>query len=154
MDVLFMDSSAIIKRYVSEVGSQWVRSLFLAMPANRVAVASITSVEVVAAMTRRSRGGTTLSADAAAACALFLADYASDLGIVEVTDVLLNQAVQLAQSHGLRGYDAVQLAAGIELNRLHLEAGLTPIIFISADKELNAAALAEGLTVDDPNLHP
>jgi predicted nucleic acid-binding protein len=149
-----MDSSAIIKRYVKEVGSTWIHSLFLATSANRIAVASITSVEVVAAITRRSRGGTISSSDASAACALFLADYASDLGVVEITDVLLRQAVQLAQSYGLRGYDAVQLAACRQLNRLRVEAGLRPIVFVSADRELNAAALAEGLAVEDPNLHP
>jgi len=32
--------------------------------------------------------------------------------------------------------------------------GLPAIVFVSADNNLNAAATAEGLAVDDPNAHP
>ncbi|MGI4792402.1 MAG: type II toxin-antitoxin system VapC family toxin [Janthinobacterium lividum] len=154
MSVLFTDSSAVIKRYVREAGSQWVKNIFTDLPANQVFVAAITSVEVASAITRRGRGDIRSQKIAAPACALFLADYATDYEIVEISDFLLDQAVQLAQFHGLRGYDAVQLAAGREVNRQALLAGLPPITFISADQELNAAASAEGLTVDDPNQHP
>ena len=154
MAVIFMDSSTVAKRYVQETGSAWVSSLFTAIPANSVVIAAITRVEVVAAMTRRVRSGAITQPDAAAACALFLADIATDYRIVPVTDPVLNRAVQLAQSHKLRGYDAVQLAAGMEVNQFCLTLGLPPVIFVSADKELNAAASAEGLAVDDPNAHP
>lgn len=153
MSVIFTDSSVIIKRYVRETGSQWVKNIFAAVPANQVFVVAITQVEVVSAITRRGRGDARSQRLAASACALFLTDYAADFEIIEVSHALLEQAVQLALSYGLRGYDAVQLAAGVALNRLHTESGLTPILFVSADKELNAAALAEGLGVDDPNNH-
>ena len=153
MAVIFTDSSAVVKRYVSETGSRWVKELFAAMPANRIAVAAITNVEVVAAITRRSRGGTISLPDSAAACALFLADYAIDYETIEVADILLGQAVLLAQAYGLRGYDAVQLAAGREVNQVCLATGLPPMVFVSADQELNAAAQAEGLTVENPNAH-
>ncbi len=76
-----------------------------------------------------------------------------DYEIVAVTEVLLSEAVRLAQKYSLRGYDAVQLAAANEINRLSLAAGAGPLLFVAADKELNAAALSEGLTVDDPNAH-
>lgn len=154
MSVVFTDSSAVIKRYVREIGSDWVKNLFTAVPANQVFVVAITQVEVVSAITRRGRGDAHLQRLAASACALFLTDYAADSEIIEVSQVLLEQAVQLALSHGLRGYDAVQLAAAMEINRLHVESGLATILFVSADKELNAAALAEGLTIEDPNAYP
>ena len=60
----------------------------------------------------------------------------------------------LAETYGLRGYDAVQLAAAVEVNASYRSAGLPPITLVSADVELNAAASAEGLTVDNPNFHP
>lgn len=153
MSVVFTDSSAVIKRYIRETGSQWVKNIFTAVPANQVFVAAVTPVEVVSAITRRGRSDDRSQRLADSACTLFLSDYTADFEIVEVSELLLGQAVQLALSHGLRGYDAVQLAAGVELNRLHIGSGLTPILFVSADRELNAAALAEGLTVDDPNNH-
>jgi len=54
----------------------------------------------------------------------------------------------------LRAYDAVQLAAALEVKRIYQTGGLGPVILVSADQELNAAAVAEGLLVDDPNSHP
>ncbi len=54
----------------------------------------------------------------------------------------------------LRAYDAVQLAAALEIRRQHQDAGFAPVTLISADQALNDAALAEGLTVDDPRSHP
>ena len=59
----------------------------------------------------------------------------------------------LAETHALRGYDAVQLAAALEVYRERRRAGLPTPTFISADIGLNTAATAEGLTVDDPNTH-
>jgi hypothetical protein len=40
------------------------------------------------------------------------------------------------------------------LNRERKNAGLSTVTLVAADAELNAAALAEGLLVEDPNLHP
>lgn len=150
----FIDSSALVKRYVGEVGSAWVTSLFDPALSNEVFVAAITSVEIVAAVTRRARGRTITSADAASTCSQFRTDWLSDYQIVGVTDVLLQQAMALAETYGLRGYDAVQLAAGCQVNHLCIGSGLAPVIFVSADSELNAAAVQEGLVVDNPNLHP
>jgi hypothetical protein len=59
----------------------------------------------------------------------------------------------LAETHGLRGYDAMQLATALEVNTLRIVSGLPPLTLVSADVELNAAAIAEGLTVEDPNAY-
>ena len=60
----------------------------------------------------------------------------------------------LAESYGLRGYDAIQLAVGRAVNTLCINNGLLPIAFVSADNELNAAVIAEGLAIENPNNHP
>lgn len=60
----------------------------------------------------------------------------------------------LSETYGLRGYDAIQLAAGRAINSLCLANGLPPLIFVSADNELNAAAIGEGLMIKNPNSHP
>jgi len=54
----------------------------------------------------------------------------------------------------LRGYDAVQLATALAANRKRLNDGLGALIFVSADDELNTAAKAEGLSVENPNDYP
>ena len=71
-----------------------------------------------------------------------------------MTATLLNRAMTLAEIHGLRGYDAVQLAAACEVNAFYAAHGLRPLTLVSADSELNTAATGEGLPVDDPNAHP
>jgi hypothetical protein len=48
----------------------------------------------------------------------------------------------------------VQLAAAIGLHKDWLDDRLGAFVFVSADQDLNDAATAEGLTVEDPRLHP
>jgi len=121
---------------------------------NEVYVVRITGVEVVSALTRRARGGAIDLADASQAIATFKNDFQNEYHIVEVTEALVNRAITLAETHGLRGYDAVQLAAACEVNTLCIANGLPPLTFVSADTALNAAATAARLTVEDPNEHP
>ena len=47
----------------------------------------------------------------------------------------------------------MQIAAALEVGRLHQAVGLGSVTLISADGELNIAATVEGLRVDDPNAH-
>ncbi len=62
--------------------------------------------------------------------------------------------MNLAERYGLRGFDAVQLAAALQVQAERIASGVPGVTFVSADQALNAAAVAEGLAVDDPNLHP
>src|SRR5947209_8156970 len=64
----------------------------------------------------------------------------------------------LIESHTLRGYDGVQLAAALELNDLISSVGMpvavgSTLTLVSADDDLNLAAVAEGLTLEDPRSH-
>lgn len=154
MDVYFFDSSGIVKRYVSERGTTWVIGVTAPATGNRIYVARITGVEVVSAITRRSRSRSLSASDAQTAISQFRFDFQNQYRIVEITPSLITRAMSLAETHALRGYDAVQLAAALEVNTRRLALRMPPLTFISADAALNAAATAEGLTVDDPNLHP
>ncbi len=64
---------------------------------------------------------------------------------------MLLEALRLAETYGLRGYDAVQLSAALKANGERLGRGLLPLILVSADTELNNAGQAEGLTIENPN---
>lgn len=153
MAVYFIDSSALAKRYVSETGTAWVQALTDPASGNSLYAARITLVELVAAISRRRKNGDLTPAAAAAALTDVRADFASDYQVIEVTVALVAQAESLAEKHALRGYDAVQLAAAIQVNAAFVAAGQPAVTLISADLELNAAAAAEGLGVDDPNTH-
>ncbi len=144
-----LDTSAVVKRYVQETGTAWIRTLAASATGHFIYLARITEVEVTSALARR-RGQPGLSvAQARTALGLFRQDSAQDYRIAEITVPLLQRAALLADAHTLRGYDAVQLAAALEVR---LQVPL--LILISADADLNAAAIAEGLPVEDPNAHP
>ncbi|MGI9054313.1 MAG: type II toxin-antitoxin system VapC family toxin [Pyrinomonadaceae bacterium] len=149
----FCDSSAVVKRYISETGTSWIIGLMRAAAKNEFAVAQITGVEVISAITRRHRGNFLTTNQADKAIHRFLRDFNNRFGVIKIDDALIRNAIYLAQTHVLRGYDAVQLASGIALNAKLSKHGLPPFIFISADNNLNSAAINEGLTVDNPNNH-
>jgi uncharacterized protein len=150
----FCDSSAIVKRYVNEAGSNFVDGLADLKSGNLILLARITRVELTAAIARRLKNGSITSADAQNALAAFQHDLTNNYFTVEITPILLSSATSLATKHALRGYDAVQLAAALEANDERIINGLAPLTLVSADKELNTAAVAEGLTVENPNNYP
>jgi predicted nucleic acid-binding protein len=152
--VYFVETSALAKRYIAETGSVWLRTLLDPSTGCSIYVVRVTAVEIMAAITRRERSRTLIPTDASTARQAFRGDLATAYQVIEVTPALANRAMLLAEQHGLRGYDAMQLAAGCEVHVRYLAAGLPAVTFISADTALNAAAIAEGLTIDDPNAHP
>ncbi len=153
MEVSFFDSSALVKRYLTETGSSWVVARTDPLSGNEVRVAGTTIVEVIAAITRRERGGSIPAADARASRAAFRDDLRSEYHVTDLNRPLIDEAKDLAEQHGLRGADAIQLAAALDVFEECVALGL-PLTFVSADLELNAAASAEVLAVDDPNAYP
>jgi uncharacterized protein len=153
VSVYFFDSSAIVKRYVKETGTEWIIKLTDPANRNRIYIASITGVEVVSAISRRARNGDISQAEKLDAIAQFLVDFESQYRVLEITSDVIAEAVTLADAFALRGYDAVQLATVLVINERRL--GLSPspaLILVSADYALNAAAIGKRLTVYDPNV--
>ncbi|MBW4690398.1 MAG: type II toxin-antitoxin system VapC family toxin [Lyngbya sp. HA4199-MV5] len=153
MAVYFIDSSALVKRYVNETGSSWVLSLFDPASNNRIVIAAITAVEMIAAISRRERGGSLAPLGAKTLCNQFRLDYQSDYQSVNITSAIVTSAMGLSETYGLRGYDAVQLAVGCAIHAVCLASG-TSLTFVSSDGELNEAALREGIVVENPNSYP
>jgi len=151
--VFFIDSSALVKRYVRERGTAFVTDTTDPAAAHRVYIARITGVEVIAALARRHRAGDIATDALAAVIAQFREEFAVVYRVVEMTAGLLADAMRLAETGELRGYDAVQLAAALRVHAECTALGLS-ITVISADADLNEAALAEGLAVEDPTRYP
>jgi hypothetical protein len=78
----------------------------------------------------------------------------ADYNVLEMTPALFTEAMLAARKHGLRAYDAVQLTVAIEVDRLNQNANFGTVTLLSSDRDLNIAATAEGLAVDDPTTHP
>ena len=154
MAAYFFDSSALVKRYVRETGTLWVTSMLEVPGHYHIYVARITGVEVISAITRRVLGGSLSKADASAALSLFRHEFSNSFTVTEISPALLTRAMQLAEFHALRGYDAVQLAAALDVQAYSLSLATSALTMVSSDGELNAAAIAEGLIMEDPNAHP
>ncbi len=117
----FADSSALVKRYVQEVGTSWVRRLTRHSPFTVIYIARITAVEVTSAVARRRKVRTLTSKKAASIPRRFRQHLAGRYTIIEITPALVEAAMRLANTHSLRAYDAVQLAAACG-SRLALDA--------------------------------
>lgn len=153
MATYFFDSSGLVKSYVSETGSSWVRSVTNPAAANDVYVVRVTEVEITSAIVRRRRSGTLTTAEANAALIKFRQDLRKQFQVIEIDAALLVAAVRAVEVHGLRAYDAVQLAGALTLTTISASPH-PPITIVSSDQELNAAARSEGILVEDPNNYP
>ena len=105
--ILYLDSSAIVKKYVSESGSVEVQSAI--EQAEAVATTVVSRAEVVAALAKAVR--MVIGKKEAEAMVRSFNKGWRDLVRTRVTERLVKHASDLAWSHGLRGYDAVQLAS-------------------------------------------
>jgi uncharacterized protein len=148
------DASGIVKRYVNETGSDWVRALVDPAAANVVSIADITRAEVASAVSRRAREGSITPDESVRLIRTFEAHCASQFRVVPLERVVVDLAVDLIQRHPLRAYDAVQLATAVLVNRSLVAHGLPALVFVSADNSLGIAAQAEGLPVENPNRYP
>jgi predicted nucleic acid-binding protein len=141
--VTYLDTSALIKRFVAEKGSAVVHALVVQK--GPIATAKIAYAEVYAGLTRRLRERSLSKAQHDLACRQFERDWQGYLRVDLHDDVLL-LARDLIRRHPLRGFDAVHLASALSLARWLGE----EITFAAADDRLLHAARAEGLAV----LHP
>ncbi len=155
MSQFYFDSSALVKYYLVESGTLWVRSIIdrrTDLNWEHKVVASILSVaEVISAFARHRRAKNISSGLYAGVISRFLREGRQRYQLWGVGETIVNLAAQLVQRHPLRAYDAVQLATALSLDRLVRENRLPPITFVSADAVLCQAAVAEGLTAVNPN---
>lgn len=141
--IVFADSSALVKLYADEQDHQLVRAQ------GSLVVSALARVEVPAAIWRKHRMGELDPADAAVLIAAFEADYhgtAEDqprFGVVAATAAVLETAARLVGVHGLRAYDAIQLASA----KAAAEAVPVCRTIAAFDGTLRTAAAKEGLAL-------
>lgn len=154
MSAYFFDASAFVKRFAREAGTSFVIGLL--RPSNRhsITVARITEVEVCAALARRRKAHKLTPLQVQKSQRRCRRDCSRRFLVVAINQTVIDEAVLVADTYELRGYDAVQLASALLANRERLQRNLPPLIFVSADKELNQAAQAEGFVIEDPNNYP
>jgi len=139
--IVYFDTSGLLKLFVDETHTEETRNW--ARAADAVALSRVTLPEASAAIGRRHRAGG-LTLPSARRLVREIAAFWRAATVVELDEV---RAADLAFEHGLRGFDAVQLAAALSARE---HAGEETFAFASFDNALNRAARAEGLTVLEP----
>jgi predicted nucleic acid-binding protein len=153
VNVYFLDSSALVKRYVAEVGSAWIQAITTPAARNKLIIARLTWVEILSAFARRQREGTTAPDDAASAIKSFRYDLDHQYQVVELSRTLIEAAGQLVSKHPLRASDAIQLASALQVFSAFAPTKTVSLAFLSGDDRLISAAQAERLNTENPNSH-
>ena len=133
---VFLDSSALAKRYVQEPGSDRLEEILSS--ASSLGVSVICLSEVVSALCRRRREKKLSPQEYLKAKQALLEDI-EDASVVNITDQVVARAVELLERWPLRSSDALHLASAAEWSA---------DLFVSADERQCAAARRYALQVE------
>lgn len=133
---VFFDSSAFVKRYVSESGSDAV--LNWCDQATEIGLSAIALPEIVSAFCRLRREGNIDDTQYRQLKSLLLADI-EDAALCDLTPVVLAQSIASLEANVLRGMDSIHIGSAVALKA---------DVFISADKRQRDAAMQAGLRVE------
>ena len=136
-----MDTSTLLKRLLDEDGSDQADAVWNAADVLVCAVTVV--VEARAALAAAQRGGRLTATELTYAKAE-LEELFEEVSFIQITDALVADAAEIAESHALRGYDAIHLAAALAVGAN---------LLTSADAALCGAAERRGLRVANPLEH-
>lgn len=136
--ILYLDTSSLVKLYVTEDGSDEVRELV--EEADVVATSVVAFPEARSALARLAREKALDETELDSAREAFLGDWDAFLKIRALKRVYTH-AGELTETHGLRGFDALHLASYVEVMA---QSDGEEVEFSAFDGRLSAAAEAEG----------
>lgn len=138
--ILYLDTSAWVKLYVNEPGSKELRAY--TNKAETLAASVVAYPEARATFARLKAQGISTEAKHRQRLAQLNLDWESLLRI-ELVPAVVRTAGDLADVHGLRGFDAIHLASALWLK----EKTSMPLCFAVFDQRLRAAAERAGLVI-------
>ena len=150
----YLDTSAFAKLYLMEDGSGWMERRVWPSGPEPAATLVLTWLESTSALMRRAKGGSITAHEAAQGLSLLNREWQWRISKLTTTENVIREAHRLISQYALRAYDAVHLAAALDLNQRQIAGGFPSVVFISADQEQLRAAVAEGMVTENPNLHP
>ncbi len=140
----YFDTSALIKRYIDEEGSDSVERLF--EQAESISVSFITKIECVSTLRRLFLEGLLDQNNYTALKAEIVEDF-DYFTVIDNKDSIQKLCIHLIDKHQLKTLDSIQLACAIEIkNQLDL--------FVVSDKKLKEKCEFEQFKVLDPTNSP
>ncbi len=157
MSLYYLDASALVKQYVQEPGSTWIRQLIDRVnpdeeQVNVVFISEVNIVKVAAALAILARTNKISLRDRNIAYQRFMHDTAHLYQLVSIETGDFHSAAYLTQRHPLKAYDAVQLAVALRHHQAMTRRDLD-LTFVSGDRQQLEAAAAAGLATDNPFNH-
>jgi predicted nucleic acid-binding protein len=142
----FLESTAFVKLFVQEPGTDALIRLMETVEDNRKLIAASAPLEVYSAIRRRARSGAISAEDASSALDILRVE-AARMVQEPLNPAVLEAARQLVDRTELRWPEAIQLGAAIVAREMFQG---TEIIFVSASQNLLDAAKTEGFNTLNP----
>ena len=139
--ILFLDTSALVKLYLDEPGSDSIRER---ITDSTVALSHVAYGEIYATFARRFRESLLKENEHNAVCMAFEEDWSAVFRIPLSVEVL-SKVPALCRRHPLRGADALHIASALMLVEREIDT-----TFVSSDLRQLEAATAEGMATFDP----
>lgn len=143
MEFHFFDTSALVKRYYEEDGTETVDELIESETST--VVSSLSIIETVSAFRRKYNRGEMTEAEMNGLLGAFFEESLDDFLILPVEESLLGFSFELVVEDDLRTLDSLQLSAV-----LSIDSGAEDVVFVCADSDLVSTAERRGLDAIDP----
>jgi predicted nucleic acid-binding protein len=141
--ILYLDTSALVKRYFQEPYSDDVISIWKS--AEQIVTSFVAYAETMASMYRKKREGGIANKLIRKAAGAFQRDWESFIR-VEVNDALNGYIDSVVERYPLRGFDAIHLASAMVIYERLPE----NFLFACFDESLAHAARSEGFETFPP----
>ncbi len=133
---VFFDSSAFVKRYIQEAGTEEI--VAWCDRATEIVLAGIALPEIISAFCRLRRESRIDNTQYRQLKTLLLADI-EDAAICDLTPLVIARTITALEASGLRGMDAIHIGSALIMQA---------DVFITADERQMEAALRAGLRVN------
>lgn len=154
--MLYLDSSALIKHYQKEIGTDALdEKLKLGTESSKETFTSVlTYAEIHAIVARRIREKLISAREGSVVHDAFDRDWIAGFTAVELSGRVLSLIRKTVEAHALKGADAVHLASALWLRDIAPTKNQGPqgrqIIFASSDRQLIKAARQQDFAIFNP----
>jgi predicted nucleic acid-binding protein len=148
---LYLDASALAKRYAPETGSPQVDAILDTVAGERIYVLNVSAGEVVSTLVRKRNAGLISVAYFGRAVVDFETEivHAGDINMMPVRNRLAQSSYPLIVAHSINSTDAITLKSALAIARKLRVSGVD-LVLVASDQRLLRAAQAEGLVTFNP----
>jgi predicted nucleic acid-binding protein len=141
--MIYLDSSALVKRYLKEIGTGVVNSLIISSKVK--ATSKLSYPEILSAFARKHRANEISKRVLHSAVNKFGSDW-TQLYVIQFSDEILQPIKQISQKYPLRTGDTVHLASALRLR----SSTKVDVTFVASDSRLLETARRENLQSVNP----